>query len=381
MVTEASGGGVLAWLKSTAPPLAARGFDVTVAYWPRPETPPLETVAPEFPGCRVVDLGPLSPGRGPGRLARGMRAFLEQQRPEVVHLVSSWAGWAGRVVLWPRLVPAYRPRVTYYSPASFAFLRRDVSLPARLAFWAAEAILSRTPATICLATSPHESRLARRFGGPVADCFNAVATPHSTPGDVLPESLALSGAPGGPDGLVVSGGRLEPQKDPLFMLDTAVRVLRERPGTRFVWVGSGSLRVQVDERLRRAAPLVRDRLTFLPWLPQDQFLALLGRATLLLHTARWEGLSLVLLEAMAREVPIVVRRGAGCHDVVEQEGCGLVASRPEDAADHVLRLLGSAELRRELGLRGGVAARGPYSFDRLLSDLERFYKGEKVEVG
>jgi len=86
----------------------------------------------------------------------------------------------------------------------------------------------------------------------------------------------------------------------------------------------------------------------------------------------------VLLEAMAREVPIVVRRGAGCHEVVEQEGCGLVASRPEDAADHVLGLLGSAELRRELGLRGGAAARGPYSLDRLLSDLERFYKGDEV---
>jgi glycosyltransferase involved in cell wall biosynthesis len=307
-----------------------------------------------------------------------MRAFLEQQRPEVVHLVSSWAGSAGRVVLWPRLAPAYHPRITYYSPQSFAFLRRDVSLPARLAFWAAEAILSRTPATICLATSPYESRLARRFGGPVADCFNAAATPRSTPGDALPEVLALSGVPEGPDGLVVSGGRLEPQKDPLFMLDTAVRVLRECPGTRFVWVGSGSLRAQVDERLRRATPLVRDRLTFLPWLPQDQFLALLSRATLLLHTARWESLSMVILEAMAREVPVVVRRGASCHDVVEQEGCGLVASRPEDAAAHVLRLLGSAELRRELGLRGSIATRGPYSLDRLLGDLERFYKGDKV---
>jgi glycosyltransferase involved in cell wall biosynthesis len=146
------------------------------------------------------------------------------------------------------------------------------------------------------------------------------------------------------------------------------------PEVRFVWVGSGRLEAGLRRGLERLEPGVREGLVFLPWAPRPEFLEALSRATVYLHTARWEGLSLAILEAMAVGTPVVVRRGPGCHEVVEETGCGVVARDAKEAADAVLALLADASARRALASRGRAAVRSTYNLERLVSDLAALYE-------
>ncbi len=389
MVTEAFAGGVYEWLKLVCPELARRGFDITLAYWPRPESPPKTVLDRDFPACRLVDLSEATDGRGPVKYVRGLAAFLERERPDILHLHSSWAGMAGRVVLaarrrgrssWRRQAhPA--PTRAYYTPHCFAFLRRDLSLATRAFIWGAERLLARTPGVVCVACGPGEWRLAERLGATVVKAYNGVAPPDGREGP--PAVLGTDGR------LVLSGGRLDPQKDPLFMIEVAVRVLtalrdeagtsvapatRDSPEVRFVWVGSGRLEAGARRGLERLEPGVREGIVFLPWAPRPDFLAALSQATVYLHTARSEGLSLAILEAMAAGTAVVVRRGPGCHEVVEEAGCGVVARDAREAAGAVLALLADAPARRDLASRGRAAVRSTYNLERLVSDLAALYE-------
>jgi len=397
MVTEAFAGGVYEWLKLVCPELAQRGFDITLAYWPRPESPPKAVLERDFPACRLVDLSRVTDGRGPVKYVRGLAAFLDRERPDILHLHSSWAGMAGRVVLvsrrrgrlsWRRRPEGHTPTGVYYTPHCFAFLRRDLSLAMRALIWGAERLLARTPGVVCVACGPGERRLAERLGATVVKAYNGVAPQNGWAGPSVvrgrpPDALGTGG------GLVLSGGRLDPQKDPLFMIEVAARVLaalgdeagtsaalatRAGPVVRFVWIGSGRLESAVRRGLERLEPGVREGIVFLPWAPRPDFLEALSQATVYLHTARWEGLSLAILEAMAAGTPVVARRGPGCHEVVEETGCGVVARDAKEAADAVLALLADASARRDLAKRGRAAVRSTYNLERLVSDLAALYE-------
>jgi len=417
MVTEAFAGGVYEWLKLVCPELAQRGFDITLAYWPRPESPPKPVLERDFPACRLVDLSRVTDGRGPVKYVRGLAAFLDRERPDILHLHSSWAGMAGRVVLvsrrrgrlsWRRRPEGHTPTGVYYTPHCFAFLRRDLSLAMRALIWGAERLLARTPGVVCVACGPGERRLAERLGATVVKAYNGVAPQNGWAGPAAANVRTGPAAPlarGWPPGslgagghLVLSGGRLDPQKDPLFMIEVAARVLTELrdeagtsaalairtspealttgagPEVRFVWVGSGRLEAGLRRGLERLEPGVREGLVFLPWAQRPEFLEALSQATVYLHTARWEGLSLAILEAMAAGTPVVARRGPGCHEVVEETGCGVVARDAKEAADAVLALLADASARRDLAKRGRAAVRSTYNLERLVSDLAALYE-------
>lgn len=384
MVTEAFAGGVYEWLKLVCPGLSRHGFDVTLAFWPRPETPPAAVLEGDFDPCRLVDLSRGTDGRrGPREYVRGVAALLDRERPDVLHLHSSWAGLGGRVALaahrrWS--AQGYEPALTCYTPHCFAFLRQDLSLPMRVLVLGAECLLARTPGVICAACGPGESRLAARLGAKIVGCYNGVVPLDGRPASSSPRGQPLSlselGAATSGDGgdIVLSGGRLDRQKDPLFMIDVAARVIRERPATRFVWIGSGHLEEAVRRRLARLGPPLRERIEFRPWARREDFLAALSEATIYFHTARWEGLSLAILEAMGAGTPVVVRAGPGCHDVVEESGSGLTARDAQGAAAAIGYLLDDAPARRDFADRGRAAVRGTYNLERLLSDLTALYR-------
>ena len=54
-----------------------------------------------------------------------------------------------------------------------------------------------------------------------------------------------------PDGpAVMAAGRLSYQKHPEMLVDASAILLREFPKLRFVWIGDGELRTQVEERMQ-----------------------------------------------------------------------------------------------------------------------------------
>jgi glycosyltransferase involved in cell wall biosynthesis len=222
-----------------------------------------------------------------------VRRAVHELRPDVVHGHSSHGG------AYARLAVARRRQYVVYTPHCYAFERRDVPAPVRAAFWALEALLAVNTSAFA-ACSPREWRLS--------------AWPtRRAPRYVVPNIAHADGRPAvrrtGPP-TVAGGGRLSPQKDPVYFLAAVERLRVRVPGLRAVWLGDG------DAAFR--APLERAAVEVTGWLPRRGVLERLGAANLYLHSARWEGFPLMVAEAVALNVPTVVRRAPSFEDVPDE---------------------------------------------------------------
>lgn len=167
-------------------------------------------------------------------------------------------------------------------------------------------------------------------------------------------------------------GNLRPQKNPLEFVAIAERVARRVPGARFFLTGEGSLRAQVEAAVAASPTLDERTFRLLGWRRDvPDLLAALDVAAL---TSRWEGLPRAAPQAMAAGCPIVATRVDGTPEAIVDGRHGFLYE-PGDvttAADAIVRLLGDAALRAELGRHGPDDAR-PWAVERMVEEQERLY--------
>ena len=157
------------------------------------------------------------------------------------------------------------------------------------------------------------------------------------------EALAPSPHPwfgnGGPP-IVLTVGRIHPQKNLEGLIDAAALAMRERP-LRLIIVGSGDAdRIAALKEQARALG-IGESVLFAG--ETSNVFAWLARADLFALVSHWEGSSTALLEAMAIGMPVLASRQAGDAASVLGEGQfgALVdAGNPHDIAAAILRQLG-----------------------------------------
>ncbi|MCP9487442.1 MAG: glycosyltransferase family 4 protein [Gaiellaceae bacterium MAG52_C11] len=153
-----------------------------------------------------------------------------------------------------------------------------------------------------------------------------------------------------PEGkLVVAVSRLVPQKG----LDVAVEAMAGLDAT-LVVLGEGPERERL-EALARA----REVRLLLPGRVGD-VAAVLRRADMLVHPARWEGFGLALLEAMLCGLPVVATRVSSIPEIVVDGETGLLVA-PDDPAALAAALARVLADPEELGDRGRARARADFS--------------------
>lgn len=101
--------------------------------------------------------------------------------------------------------------------------------------------------------------------------------------------------------LILACGRLEPQKDHATLLRAVAKLSERRPDCRLIILGEGSQRKPLEQQAHALG--LRERVTFAGYV--DDPAPYMSRAAALVHTARFEGFSSVLLEALAYRCPIV----------------------------------------------------------------------------
>ncbi|HEX6737582.1 MAG TPA: glycosyltransferase family 4 protein [Vicinamibacteria bacterium] len=196
---------------------------------------------------------------------------------------------------------------------------------------------------------------------------------EATPAE--PRAVAEEAVPGlrGADLVVLSVGRLEGYKG-FGDVREALRRLEARGAlpARWAWVlvGTGP-----DADRLAALEGLGGRLQ-LPGRVSDAVLhALYARADVFVHATRYEGSSLVTLEAMAHGLPVVATRAGGIPDkVVEGETGHLV--EPGDVAALAQRLealAGAPERRREMGARGNALVASRFSWSRIVERVLALY--------
>jgi glycosyltransferase involved in cell wall biosynthesis len=278
-VTEAAGGGLLGVVAPLAGGLAAADHEVAFAFGCRPETP--EDLADRLPDG--VEAFPLPWGRRtlPAQVAaaRALRRLVRDWHPDVVHLHSSFAGIVGSIALGRRTP-------VIYSPHAYAFASGDVAAPARAAYRAAEWVTARR-CTLVGAVSDAEAQIARGVlrAPRVAAVANGI--PELDPG-------AAPGAPAERRRLVVGMGRIGPQQRP----QESARILGALAADAEVrWIGAAP-----DGR---PTPLEAAGVPITGWLDHDEARRKLAEATVYVHWSGWDGQSLAILEALARDVVVV----------------------------------------------------------------------------
>jgi glycosyltransferase involved in cell wall biosynthesis len=127
---------------------------------------------------------------------------------------------------------------------------------------------------------------------------------------------------------LVGLGRLHEQKDHLTFLRTLERVRQVR-SVRALLIGEGPMRGAVEAEILRLG--LEDHVRLLGYVPDPR--RFLAWADLLLHTALWEGLPVVLLEALAEGVPVVSTDcPTGPREILDGGAFGYLAPTGDDEA-------------------------------------------------
>ena len=143
--------------------------------------------------------------------------------------------------------------------------------------------------------------------------------------------------------LIVAVGRLVAQK----RHDVAVEAMARLPHAALVIVGEGPLRLSLERQIARLGLDSRVRLVC----ARADARAILGAADVVVQPSDWEGMPLVVLEAMSAARPVVATMSRGLRELLRDGVDGLMVP-PGDAealAAGVDRLLGDEDLARRVG--------------------------------
>ncbi len=164
-------------------------------------------------------------------------------------------------------------------------------------------------------------------------------------------------------------GRLAPIKAVEIFLRAARLIWEACPESRFVVVGDGDCRAELENLTDRLG--LKDCVTFTGF--RSDVARIYGALDLTLLSSYNEGMPVSLIEAVATGCYIVATNVGGVTDLVDTEKIGLTVppGRPEALADAAILALNekrtvSSDQRKRANRRFGI--------DRLVVDLERLYE-------
>ncbi len=172
-------------------------------------------------------------------------------------------------------------------------------------------------------------------------------------------------------GLVGIVGRIFPIKNHRLFLDAAARVAAEEPDARFIIVGDGILRPEMEQHARALG--ISDRVIFTGW--RRDLPRIYADLDVLVISSDNEGTTVSAIEAMASGCPVVATRVGGIPDLIDDGETGYLVP-PGDAralAAAILRLLRDREAAGRIGSAARDAVRERFALARLVRDMERLY--------
>jgi len=192
--------------------------------------------------------------------------------------------------------------------------------------------------------------VARRYGASRPGVLEMKATLVKA-GDIVGELPEQSYA-GRINLLTVS--RLEPEKNPLLLVQALARLEERRPGRyRLMWAGRGALEQKVKARAETLGVATQLELEgYVPFGPA--LLQLYRRAHIFVHVSLTEGVPQVLFEALASGVPVVATDVGGVRASLSGGDAGLLVPPGdiEALADAVVLLSDDAGMRARLVAEG-----------------------------
>jgi glycosyltransferase involved in cell wall biosynthesis len=166
-------------------------------------------------------------------------------------------------------------------------------------------------------------------------------------------------------------GALVPHKGQRHLIEAAHLVVQELPDVRFIILGEGELREQLEHQVRAHR---LEKHVLLPGFRIDVLGCLKG-FDLFVMSSVTEGLGTSLLDAMACTKAIVASRTGGIPEVVEDEVNGvLVEARDHRAlAAAIVRLIADNTTRQRMATTGFARVRERFTVERMVAETADVY--------
>jgi len=164
-------------------------------------------------------------------------------------------------------------------------------------------------------------------------------------------------------------------KDYETFVKTAEIVSRSHPEVSFEIAGEG-------DGHRRIKKMIKDRgledKVFLKGFVED-ISGFIASLDILLHTAHYEGLGTVILQALACGVPVVASRVGGIPEIINHGFNGYLTEKnsPGETSSKVLVLINDSTKRKEMGMSGRKSVKRKFSPEVMASKYLDLYKRVK----
>jgi len=288
---------------------------------------------------------------------------------DIVHTHSSKAGLLGRIAAKMAGV-----KIIVHTPHSHIFYGYYGKLLSQVFVWIEKIAAHFTDRIIAL--TPLEKLEHLQYGVGSADQFTVVYSgvpldPYLNVGinkNHKREEFGLNEK----DKICIFVARLAPVKGHQYLISAIPEVLEDEPKARFVFVGDGELRNELE---RQALDLgVKDSVIFTGL--RDDVPELLAMSDIFVLSSINEGMGRVLVEAMAVGLPVVATRVGGVPAVVVDGETGIIVpSRdPGALADAIIKLLKDEDLRQRMGDAGRKRVDPDFSVETMVRRIEGIYE-------
>jgi len=230
--------------------------------------------------------------------------------------------------------------------------RRDYALPVRVMKWM-QTLVARHAVRV-IVPSEYLKRIVEAWGIP-ADKIRVVYNAAPTITEVA--AAPVSGE------YLVSIARLVPWKG----MDMLIRAVGRIADARLIIVGGGPERAKLEGIVDNLD--LGDRVSFTGNLPHEETLAYLAHASAYILNTRYEGLSHLILEAMALKVPVATTPLGGNPELIEDDVTGLLFPYGDVAAIEAVieRMRKDAPLCKKLADAAYEKA-NTFTRERMISD-------------
>jgi len=248
---------------------------------------------------------------------RELKRLLRKFQPEVVHTHSAKGGLLGRVAAWSLRTPAVvhtvhgAPFHTYQNALARDFFRRCEKFAARRCHHMVSVADAMTDQLVQAGVAPQE-KFSTVYSGMDVEPF-LHANEHRQP---VRQELGFS------DDDVVVGkiARLFHLKGHTYVIQAAAEAVRHCPQVRFLLVGDGILRAELEQQIAQAG--LTDHFRFTGLVSPERIAPLIGAMDILVHASLREGLARALPQGLIAGKPVISYDVDGAREVVIPQQTG-----------------------------------------------------------
>ncbi|MFH1045399.1 MAG: glycosyltransferase family 4 protein [Candidatus Omnitrophota bacterium] len=166
---------------------------------------------------------------------------------------------------------------------------------------------------------------------------------------------------------------LKPQKSPQDFVKAAALVIEKNPQARFLLVGEGVLRNDVQRLIARLG--IAEQVILGGW--RRDIPEIMSCLDILALTSLWEGTPLVFLEAMCSKLPVIAYNVDGVSEMIQDGVNGYLVPLGEThtVASRINHLLENKSIRTKMGAEGfALVSRECCAIERMMQEVEHLYR-------